>query len=90
MAIFKNLYDPLNYLNLQPALTYSKSHLTLPQRGPPVSKKDYIWTEGDPIIIINLSLLGPHKVTISSKLTAVEKFIKKNNTKTLRLLKGKD
>ena len=90
MAIPKNLNDLLDYFNLQPALTYSKSYLTLPQRRPPRSKKDYIWTEGDPIIIIDLSSLGPHKVTIFLKPTTVKKSIKKDNTKTLRLLKGKD
>ena len=33
-------------------------------------------------------MLGSHKVTISLKLTAVEEFIKKDNTKTLKLLKS--
>ena len=64
--------------------------MTLPQCGPPRSKKDYIWTKKDPITLINLSLLGPHKVTIFLKLITVEKFIKKDNTKTLTLLKGKN
>ena len=40
--------------------------------------------------MINLSSLGPHKVTIPLKLTAVEKFIEKDDTETLRLLKSKD
>ena len=35
-------------------------------------------------------MLGLHKVTIPLKLTVVEKFIKKDNTKILRLLKDKD
>ena len=40
--------------------------------------------------MVDLSSLDLHKVTISSKLTAVKKSIKKDNTKTLKLLKGKD
>ena len=35
-------------------------------------------------------MLDLYKITISSKLTAVKESIKKDNTKTLRLLKGKD
>ena len=35
-------------------------------------------------------MLGLHKITTPSKLTAVKRFIKKNNTETLRLLKGRD
>ena len=35
-------------------------------------------------------MLDLHKVTAPSKLTAVKEFIKKNNTKTLRLSKSKD
>ena len=35
-------------------------------------------------------MLGSHKVTISLKLTAMEEFIEKDNTKTLRILKDKD
>ena len=62
----------------------------MPQRGPPRLKKDYIWTEEDPITLVGLRLLGPHKVIIFLKLTAVEKFIKKDNTETLKLLKGKN
>ena len=62
----------------------------LPQYGLPRLKKDYIWTKKDPIILIDLSLLGLHKITIPSKLTAVEEFIKKDNTEILRLLKSRD
>ena len=36
------------------------------------------------------NLLNPHKVTIPLKPTAMEEFIKKDNTKTLKPLKGKD
>ena len=64
--------------------------MTSPQHGPPRSKKDYIWIKGDPITLADLKLLGPHKVTIPSKLTTVEESIEKDNTKILRLLKGKD
>ena len=35
-------------------------------------------------------MLDLYKIIISSKLTTVEKSIKKNNIKTLKLLKGKD
>ena len=64
--------------------------MSLPQRGPPRSKKNYIWTKKDPITLVDLSLLGPHKITAPLKLTAVEKSIEKDDTKTLRLLKGRD
>ena len=64
--------------------------MTSPQCGPPRSKKNYIWTKEDPIILTDLRLLGPYKVIIFLKLTAVKKFIKKDNTETLRPLKGKD
>ena len=60
------------------------------QYGPPRLKKDYIWTKEDPITLIGLRLLDLYKIIILSKLTAVKKFIKKDNTETLRLLKGKD
>ena len=40
--------------------------------------------------MIDLSLLKLHKVIIPSRPTTVEKSIKKDNTKTLRLLKSKD
>ena len=62
----------------------------MPQHGPPKSKKDYTWTEENPITLVDLRLLGLYKVTIPLKPTAVEEFIKKDNTETLRLLKGKD
>ena len=90
MTTPKNLNDPSDYFNLQPVLTYSKSHPTSPQRGPPRLKKDYIWTKGDPIILVGLKLLGLYKVIIPSKPTTVEESIKKDDTETLRLLKGKD
>ena len=45
--------------------------------------------KGDPIILVDLSLLDSHKITVPLKLTTVEESIKKNNTETLRLLKGK-
>ena len=40
--------------------------------------------------MVDLSLLGSHKVIIPLKPTAVEESIKKDNTETLKLLKGKD
>ena len=64
--------------------------MTSPQHGPPRSKKDYIWIKKDLITLIDLKLLGLHKVIIPLKLIAVEESIKKDNTETLRLLKGKD
>ena len=49
----------------------------LPQREPPRLKKDHIWTEKDSITVIDLSLIGLHRITISLRLTIVKKFIKK-------------
>ena len=40
--------------------------------------------------MVGLSSLGLYKVIIFLKLTTVEEFIKKDDTKILRLLKGKD
>ena len=90
MTTPKNLNDPSDYPDLQPVLARSKSRPTSPQRGPPRSKKDYTWTEGDPITLAGSRLLGPHKVIIPLKPTAVEESIEKDDTETLRPSKGKD
>ena len=58
--------------------------------GPLDQKKVIYKPKKNPITVIDLSSLGLHKVIISLKPTIMEKFIKKDNTKTLRSLKDKD